>query len=180
MQVYFIDNEEYFKRRAILRDENQKLFKDNDERIIFFTKGVIETVKKLNWSPDIIHLHGWFTCLFPLYLNTYYKDEPIFAHSKIVTSVYAQDFEGVLSDQFHKKVSFDGISDELIEPLKNATFQNLEQLCLNFSDGYVMGDVETPDFIQKYSNENEIPGLNYQESQNEDALVKFYNNIILK
>jgi hypothetical protein len=97
-----------------------------------------------------------------------------------VTSVYAQDFEGVLSDQFHKKVSFDGISDELIEPLKNATFQNLEQLCLNFSDGYVMGDVETPDFIQKYSNENEIPGLNYQESQNEDALVKFYNNIILK
>ena len=180
MQVYFIDNEEYFKRRAILRDENQKLFEDNDERMIFFTKGVIETVKKLNWSPDIIHLHGWFTSLFPLYLNTYYKDEPIFAHSKIVTSVYAQDFEGVLSDQFHKKVAFDSISDELIEPLKNATFENLEQLSLNFSDGYVMGDVETPKSIEKYSKEKEIPGLSYQESQNEDALVQFYTNHILK
>ena len=85
MQVYFIDNDEYFKRRAVLRNENQNLFADNDERMIFFTKGVIETIKKLNWSPDIIHLHGWFTCLFPLYLNTY-KDEPIFAQSKIVTS----------------------------------------------------------------------------------------------
>ena len=180
MQVYFIDNEEYFKRRAILRDENQKLFEDNDERMIFFTKGVIETVKKLNWSPDIIHLHGWFTSLFPLYLNTYYKDEPIFAQSKIVTSVYAQDFEGVLSDQFHKKVAFDSISDELIEPLKNATFENLEQLSLNFSDGYVMGDVETPNSIEKYSKENDIPGLNYQESQNEDALVEFYTNHFLK
>jgi starch synthase len=118
--------------------------------------------------------------LFPLYLNTYYKDEPIFAQSKIVTSVYAQDFEGVLSDQFHKKVAFDSISDELIEPLKNATFENLEQLSLNFSDGYVMGDVETPKSIEKYSKENDIPGLNYQESQNEDALVEFYTNHILK
>ena len=70
MQVYFIDNEEYFKRKGILRDPNEKLFKDNDERMIFFTKGVIETVKKLNWSPDIIHLHGWFTSLVPLYLKT--------------------------------------------------------------------------------------------------------------
>ena len=87
MQVYFIDNDEYFKRRGTLRDEKDKLFKDNDERMIFFTKGVIETVKKLNWSPDIIHLHGWFTSLFPLYLKTYYKDEPLFAESKIVTSV---------------------------------------------------------------------------------------------
>jgi starch synthase len=163
----------------VLRDENQKLFSDNDERMIFFTKGVIETVKKLNWSPDIIHLHGWFTSLFPLYLNTYYKDEPIFTHSKIVTSVYAQEFDGVLSDQFYKKVAFDGISDELIEPLKNASFDNLEKLSLNFSDGYVIADGETPESIEKYSKDKQIPGLNYQESQNDDALVQFYSNHIL-
>ncbi len=180
MQVYFIDNEEYFKRRAVLRDENQKLFTDNDERMIFFTKGVIETVKKLNWSPDIIHLHGWFTSLFPLYLNTYYKDEPIFAQSKIVTSVYAKDFEGVFSDQFQKKVAFDGISPELIEHLKNASFENLVQLSLNFSDGYIFADAETLEPIQEFSNKKLIPGLNYQESQNEDALVQFYTNHILK
>ena len=94
MQVYFIDNEEYFKRRAILHDSAGKIFKDNDERMIFFTKGVIETVKKLNWSPDIIHLHGWFTSLFPLYLKSYYADEPLFLESKIVYSVYEPDFKG--------------------------------------------------------------------------------------
>ena len=180
MQVYFIDNDEYFKRRAVLRNENQNLFADNDERMIFFTKGVIETIKKLNWSPDIIHLHGWFTCLFPLYLNTYYKDEPIFAQSKIVTSVYAKDFEGVLSDQFYHKVAFDKIPDELIEPLKNSNFENLEKLSLNFSEGYVIADAEVPESIEKYSKEKQIPVLSYQESQNQEALVEFYTNHILK
>jgi len=180
MQVYFIDNEEYFKRRAILRDESQTLFPDNDERMIFFTKGVIETVKKLNWSPDIIHLHGWFTSLFPLYLNTYYKDEPIFANSKIVTSVYAKDFDGVLSHQFHKKVAFDDIPEELIEPLKKADFESLEQLSLNFSDGYVIADQDTPNSIEKYLKENKIPGLIFEESQKNDALVNLYTNHILK
>ncbi|MEK9604215.1 MAG: glycogen/starch synthase [Flavobacteriaceae bacterium] len=179
MQVYFIDNEEYFKRRAVLKDENNSLFPDNDERMIFFTKGVIETVKKLNWAPDIIHLHGWFTSLFPLYLNTYYKDEPIFANSKIVTSVYAKDFEGVLSNDFHKKVAFDDISDELLEPLKSANFENLIQLSLNFSDGYIMGDTDTPKSIESYAKAKEIPGLSHEECLSKDAFVDFYTNHIL-
>ena len=75
MQVYFIDNEEYFKRKELLLDKDDKLLKDNDERMIFFTKGVIETVKKLNWVPDIIHLHGWFSSLFPIYLKKLFSDE---------------------------------------------------------------------------------------------------------
>ena len=87
MQVYFIDNEDYFKRKQMLLDTKGKGFKDNDERMIFFTKGVLETVKKLNWSPDVINCHGWFTSLFPLYMKTYFKNEPIFKKSKIVTSV---------------------------------------------------------------------------------------------
>lgn len=180
MQVYFIDNEEYFKRRAILKDDKQMPFADNDERMIFFTKGVIETVKKLNWPPDIIHLHGWFTSLFPLYLNTYYKDEPIFANSKIITSVYAKDFEGVLSDQFHKKVAFDDISAEFLKPLKESHFENLAQLSLNFSDGYVIADDETPKSIEAFSKEKGIPGLSHEESQKKDAFVHFYANHILK
>lgn len=179
MQVYFIDNEEYFKRRAVLKDENNSLFSDNDERMIFFTKGVIETVKKLNWAPDIIHLHGWFTSLFPLYLNTYYKDEPIFSNSKIVTSVYAKDFEGVLSNDFHKKVAFDDIPDELLEPLKSANFENLTKLSLNFSDGYMIGDTDTLKSIESYSKAKEIPGLSHEESLSKDALVHFYTNHIL-
>ena len=179
MQVYFIDNEEYFKRRAILRDENQQLFADNDERMIFFTKGVIETVKKLNWSPDIIHLHGWFTCLFPLYLKTYYKDEPIFANSKIVTSIYAKDFDGVLSDNFYDKVAFDNAPTDLISPLKKASFENLIQLSLNFSDGYVLADSETPKSIHDHLSDDRIPGLSFEQSQKEDAFVSYYSNNII-
>ena len=149
MQVYFIDNDEYFKRRGTLRDEKDKLFKDNDERMIFFTKGVIETVKKLNWSPDIIHLHGWFTSLFPLYLKTYYKDEPLFAESKIVTSVYSKDFDGLLSKTIQKKVSFDQIPSEEIQLLKTANYENLIQLSLNHSDGYVVADDGALNKIEK-------------------------------
>mgnify|MGYP003322488703 CR=1 FL=1 len=171
---------ELVERKDLLLDKNDKLLKDNDERMIFFTKGVIETVKKLNWSPDVIHLHGWFTSLFPLYLNTYYKDEPIFANNKIVTSVYAKDFEGVVSSQFHKKVSFDDIPEELIEPLRNADFENLQHLSLNFSDGYVIADQETPKSIENYSNYKQIPGLSFEESQKDDALVSLYTNHILK
>ena len=88
MQVYFIDNEEYFRRKAVFTDEEGKLFPDNDERAIFFAKGVVETVKKLNWSPDIIHIHGWMASLLPFYLREYYNNDPLFAESKIVTSAF--------------------------------------------------------------------------------------------
>jgi starch synthase len=179
MQVYFIDNEEYFKRRASLKDDKQKLFSDNDERMIFFTKGVIETVKKLNWSPDIIHLHGWFTSLFPIYLKTYYKDEPIFANSKIVTSVYAKDFDKVLSKNLYDKVAFDNIPLELISLLKKASFENLTKLSIEFSDGYAIADIETPKSIQDYLSDYSIPGLTFEESQKEDAFVNFYSTNIL-
>ena len=97
MQVYFIDNEDYFKRKDLLKDKDDILLKDNDERMIFFTKGVIETVKKLNWTPDIINLHGWFTSLFPLYFKTLFADDPVFDNSKIVSSIYNKSFEGSLS-----------------------------------------------------------------------------------
>ena len=98
IQVYFIDNEEYFKRKAIFSDENGKFQRTLYERAMFFAKGVIETVKKLNWSPDIIHVHGWMASLFPLYLKKHYDKEPLFENSKIVTSVYNQGFKGQLNN----------------------------------------------------------------------------------
>ena len=178
MQVYFIDNDEYFKRRGTLRDEKDKLFKDNDERMIFFTKGVIETVKKLNWSPDIIHLHGWFTSLFPLYLKTYYKDEPLFAESKIVTSVYSKDFDGLLSKTIQKKVSFDQIPSEEIQLLKTANYENLIQLSLNHSDGYVVADDGALNKIEKLIESKDIPVMDYDQTKEDKAFVSYYSNKI--
>ena len=178
MQVYFIDNDEYFKRRGTLRDEKDKLFKDNDERMIFFTKGVIETVKKLNWSPDIIHLHGWFTSLFPLYLKTYYKDEPLFAESKIVTSVYTKDFDGLLSKTIQKKVSFDQIPSEEIQLLKTANYENLIQLSLNHSDGYVVADDGALNKIEKLIESKDIPVMDFDQTKEDKAFVSYYSNKI--
>ena len=97
MQVYFIDNDEYFKNRLLDSDKKKKLYDDNDERAIFFAKGVVETIKKLNWTPDIIHVHGWIASLMPLYLKQYYKDEPLFSKSKVVTSIYDNEIIGNLT-----------------------------------------------------------------------------------
>src|SRR5699024_8985427 len=122
IQVYFIDNEDYFKRKTTYADRDGNLFDDNDERAIFFAKGVIETVKKLNWAPDIIHVHGWMASLLPLYLRNYYGTEPLFINSKIVTSVYNNGFEGKLGDDMEEKVLFDGLEEESTKYLKDPTF----------------------------------------------------------
>jgi len=179
MQVYFIDNEEYFKRRSLLHNDKGKLHSDNDERMIFFTKGVIETVKKLNWSPDIIHLHGWFTALFPLYLNTYYKDEPIFSDSKIVTSVYKKDFSGVVSKKIKSKVEFDLIPKEEIEALSNPDFNNLIKLSLKHSDGIVSSSNQTPKDLNEIIDQSKKPHLCYDSSTQKNAYTDFYSDKII-
>ena len=129
IQVYFIDNEEYFKRKATLRDRDSKLFEDNDERAIFFAKGVLETIKRLNWPPDIIHIHGWMAALLPLYLKNIYKDEPIFQNSKIVTSLYGNEFDKSLNKNMMNKILFDEIDESYISRLPE--FYNIfYQFCM--------------------------------------------------
>ena len=102
MQVYFIDNEEYFQRKQTFRDADNKFFADNDDRSIFFCRGVLETVKKLGWAPDIIHCHGWMTALLPLFIKTSYKDDPMFHNSKVVYSLYNDEFEESFNANFDK------------------------------------------------------------------------------
>ena len=174
MQVYFIDNEDYFKRNDLLLDKNDKLLKDNDERMIFFTKGVIETVKKLNWSPDIIHLNGWFTSLFPLYFKTMFSEEPIFSKSKIVSSIYSKPFDGSLSKSLVKKIKFDDI-EENIDMLSEPDFYNLTDIMIKFSDSVVLSTDKTDkkiiNIISKYSKDY----LSYSDSQDDDKLIGFLN-----
>ena len=171
--------EEYFKRKTMLKDENNVLFPDNDERMIFFTKGVIETVKKLNWSPDIIHLHGWFASLFPLYLKTYFSEDPIFESSKIVTSVYPNDFEGELSPALENKVAFDIEDESARGPLKESTYENLMNLAINFSDGVVLSGENIAESILSNIDSKKIPTLTFEESAKDNAYVDFFNNQIL-
>ena len=112
MQVYFIDNEHYFKKKVTWLDAKDKLVGDNDERAIFFARGVLETVRKLSWAPDIIHCHGWMASLVPLYLKELFKDDAHFENTKIVTSLYGEGFDGTLNGSLHEKISFDGIGDD--------------------------------------------------------------------
>ena len=172
MQVYFIDNEDYFKRKDLLLDKSNNLIKDNDERMIFFTKGVIETVKKLNWTPDIIYLHGWFTSLFPLYLRTLFLDDPVFDKSKIVSSVYSKLFDGSLSKKLIEKIQFDGI-DEDLSVVSEANFESLTDLMIKFSDSVVLSSENTPnstiDSLKSYSKDY----LSFKDSSDEEKLMNF-------
>ena len=180
MQVYFIDNEDYFKRKSTFADENGKLHDDNDERAIFFAKGVIETVRKLNWSPDIIHVHGWMASLFPLYLKTYYKDEPVFENSKIVTSVYDKSFDESLNKKLVDKILFDEINEELIKGLKDPSYNNLMKNAIDFSDAIILGSQKIPTDVQDHLNSSKKPVLNYQTRETfSETYTEFYKNEVL-
>jgi starch synthase len=180
MQVYFIDNDEYFKRKATYADEDGKFFEDNDERAIFFAKGVIETVKKLNWSPDIIHVHGWLASFLPLYLQKYYENEPLFENSKIVTSVYNQGFDGTLQDNVMDKIRFDGIAEEHIERLKEPTYVNMMKIAVDNSDAIIVGSEEIPEELTAYLNDVKKPVLKYHKiDEIESAYIDFYQSQVL-
>ena len=181
MQVYFIDNEDYFKRKAMYADEDGNYFEDNDERAIFFAKGVIETVKKLNWSPDIIHVHGWLASFLPLYLRNYYGNEPLFENSKIITSVYNQGFTGTLNEKVIDKVLYDGMEEEKLEELKTPTYTNLMKIAVKNSDAVIMGSEEVSDEINSFIKSQDIPVLPFQKPEDlERSYLDFYENKVLE
>ncbi|HPD95306.1 MAG TPA: glycogen/starch synthase [Tenuifilaceae bacterium] len=179
MQVYFIDNEDYFQRKNILTDDEDNYFSDNDERAIFFSKGVLETVKKLRWSPDIIHCHGWLTAFVPLLVKKNYADEPLFSKAKVIYSVYNDDFSSELNVNTRKKVLFDGISKKDVEILKEPTYENLSKLAINFSDGFILGSKDVNHNILEYINSVKKPTLEYQSGDNYlDIYNDFYETIL--
>lgn len=180
IQVYFIDNDEYFKRKSTFADAEGNLFQDNDQRAIFFAKGVVETVKKLNWTPDIIHVHGWMASLLPLYLRKFYADEPLFADSKIVTSVYGNGFEGELDTGMINKIAFDGIPEEDIAVLQKPNYNNLLKVAVDFSDAVILAAEEIPQDLQEHISNLQKPVLPYVSLQEfEEAYANFYNTEVL-
>lgn len=181
IQVYFIDNEEYFKRKATFTNAKGELFPDNDERAIFFAKGVVETVKKLNWSPDIIHVNGWMASLLPLYLRKYYADEPLFADSKIVTSVYNKEYEGELDSKMIHKIAFDGIDKDSIAPLAQPTYTNLLKVAITHSDALILAEEEVSEDLKHHIEMLSKPVLPYVSIQEaEEAYTDFYTTAVLK
>ncbi len=179
IQVYFIDNDEYFKRKATFSDEEGVLYQDNDERAIFFAKGVVETVKKLNWVPDIIHVHGWLASLLPIYMKHYYKDEALFSDTKIITSIYGQSFEGNLDMEMINKIKFDGIPHEAIQLLETPNYENLIAASVAHSDGVIIASESLTPSLTKFIESSGKPFLPFASKDKfAEAYTTFYKSML--
>lgn len=161
IQVYFIDNDEYFKRKSVYVDKNGKLFDDNDERAIFFAKGVLETVKKLNWKPDVVHILGWMSSMIPAYLKEYYAEDSFFNDAKVVVSLFDNAFDGELNPGIAEKLAFDGINGKVAEFLEKPDFEALTRSALQYADAAIKGEEFIPENIDQYLKSGEIPVLEY-------------------
>ena len=179
MQVYFIDNEDYFQRKFLLTDKNGKYFSDNDERAIFFCRGVIETVKKLGWAPDIVHCHGWLSGLLPIYLKRSFREDPIFAETRVVYSVYDDEFPGSLDKNTAKKVMFEGMEKGDLDHLKTPTFSSLTKLAIDHADAIIKASPKINADVEKYIKKSGKPTLTYKDmDEYVDAYNEFYDEIL--
>ncbi len=178
MQVYFIDNEDYFQRKAMFRDEEGNFFKDNDERTIFFAKGVMETIKKLRWTPDIIHVNGWLGSLIPLYAKKVYYDDPIFSDAKIIVSLYDEEFEEKFQPGMKKKIKMDNIDDTDLKAMDKNSYQGLMKLAMNYADGVIIAQENANQSLIRYAKKNNKPILEYSDDENYDKYNDFYDEIL--
>ncbi|HHT61656.1 MAG: glycogen/starch synthase [Paludibacteraceae bacterium] len=179
MQVYFIDNDDYFRRKGTVCDAEGKEFKDNDDRLVFFARGVLETIKKLLWTPDIIHCQGWMTALAPLYIKKAYNEDPFFRDAKVVYSVFGDDFKKKFRTGFHSHLMMEGIENEdlaAINGVKNVDFVSLSKLAIDFSDAVILGSPNVNTAITKYVAEKGLPCLPYSENYKEDYF-NFYSSV---
>ncbi len=183
LQVYFLDNDEFFKRKQIFTDKEDNAFKDNAERMVFFCKGVMETVRKFGWPPDIIHCHGWMTSLIPLYLKKAYKDDPIFRNAKLLYSIYDSPFDHELEDRFLEKASINNIEEADLKSYLNGEGLNLHHGALQYADAGILGNPELKDDekMMKLINAHNLP-LHVPESEamNEimEGYMEFYRELI--
>ena len=178
IQVYFIDNDDYFSKRQMTANEAGEDYADNGERAIFFARGVLETVKKLRWVPDIIHVQGWMGAVVPIYVKTAYHDEPSFANTKVVTSLFPNNLKSELGDNFKKIVEFRDAKASLLKKYNDHfDFNELCKLAIDYSDGVVAGSKDVSKSLMKYAADNNIPTLAYAGEDFGNAYEEFYEKI---
>ena len=172
VQIYFIDNDDYFSRKAVLNDAEGGWFADNDERAIFFARGVLETVKKLRWTPTVVHCHGWFTSVIPVYLKQVFADDPIFRDVKIVVSLYADGFAGELDPGIAAKIAGEGVDEKNLDILARPSYENLCRFVMQYADGIVAASKDVDEEVLRIARESGKPMLEYQSPEAED----FFDN----
>ena len=179
MQVYFIDNDDYFQNRLQKTDENGVEYEDNDARTIFYARGVLETVKKLRWCPDVVHCHGWMTTLAPLYIKKAYKDEPSYRNTKVVFSLYEEGFERPFNADYPAKLMLKGIAKKDVASLKEPIdYVTACKLAIDFSDGIIQQSEHVNEELLEYARNSGKPFLEYQPWENfAEACNQFYDTV---
>ncbi|HOO70028.1 MAG TPA: glycogen/starch synthase [Bacteroidales bacterium] len=181
MQVYFIDNEDYFQRKFIYRDENERFFADNDERGIFFARGVLETVKKLRWKPTIVHCHGWLSHLLPLYLKKAYRNDPLFTNAKVVLSLYNDLTTETFNENMRSKVLTGGMKPKDVEFLAEPDAVNLAKTAIEYSDGVILANPDVDPALPEFAKSLNLPVLPFIDPQDpESTYITDYNRFYEK
>jgi starch synthase len=177
LQVYFLDNDEFFKRKNMFSDDDNKAFEDNAERMVFFCKGAMETVRKFGWNPDVVHCHGAFTALIPLFLSKVYQNDPIFKGSKIIYSTYTDLVSSTLHKEFTKIAAINDIVEADFAPFFDGTTVDLNKGAIHYSDAVVIGNAELEEVV--ISSIGKKPVLNnLQEGEHNGAVENFYRQIV--
>lgn len=181
MQIYFIDNDDYFQKRGMICDDKGEEYDDNGERAIFYARGVLETVKKLRWTPDVIHCHGWITALAPLYIKKAYNDEPSFMNTKVVYSASSPEFQKDLGLHLAECIPFKEAQLSDFSELYSDHFgyNELTKLAIKFSDGVILDDANVSEEITDYAKSLNLPLLPFQEGDTyKDAYNDFYETVM--
>ena len=180
IQIYFIDNDDFFSRKAILTDADGNDFEDNDERAIFFARGVLETVKKLNWSPDVVHCIGWMSAVAPIYLKKVFNDDPLFRDVKVVVSLCNDRFEKPFDSNFAQKVANEGVKDEKLADLTLPSYENLYRFVIDYADGIVVASENADPTLVEYARQSGKPMMEFEkkeEAEMFDNYNRFYEEL---
>ena len=179
MQVYFIDNDEFFPRKQMFNDLQGNFMNNNDERMIFYCKGVIETVRKLGWKPDIIHCQGWFTSLVPMYIKKLYGEDPLFEDVKVIYSVFDNSFKGKLSDSLTEKLLFENLENSDVARVKKSNIINLHRFAIDYSDAIIQASPQIDNKVLSHIKSSEKPFMEYPGDEDYiDAYQHFYEQFI--
>ena len=180
LQIYFIDNDEYFPRKVMFLDEDGNFLQNTEERIMFYCKGVIETVKKLGWSPEIIHCQGWFSSLIPMYIKKIYNEDPLFKDTKVIYNVYDTEYKGLINPVIVEKLLFENNLEESdLYLLKKPTFENLSKFAISYSDAIIQGSKNINKRVLDYMKESKLPFMKYPGEENyEDQYNNFFDSLV--
>ena len=180
IQIYFIDNDDFFARKAVITDAEGNEFEDNDERAIFFARGVLETVKKLNWSPDVVHCMGWMSAVVPIYLKKVFNDDPLFRDVKVVVSLCDDSFEQPFNEGFAQKVANEGVKDEKLADLTLPSYENLYRFVIDYADGIVVASENANPSLVEYARQSGKPVMEFEkkeEAEMFDNYNRFYEEL---